>query len=86
MVMARLIIVFLLIIAVLVAYSPQARESMSQAWDYVRPAVVALMDGLYAAVRTLIAGDGRDDQMDNEPVAPGVNFDRIVTMASRFAL
>lgn len=79
--MARLIVVSLLIVSLLVAASPQAREEMGQAWETARPTVVALMDGVYAVVRTLIAGDGRNDRIDSDPVVPDANFERIVTMS-----
>jgi hypothetical protein len=85
MYMARLLIVFLLIVAALVAYSPQTHESMSGAWEGVRPMVIALMDGMYATVRMMIVGDGSEDRIHDDPGAP-VDFDRIVTMNSAHPL
>ena len=78
----RLFIVFLLIVTLLFAFHPVTREQVSQAWETARPAVVAVMDGVYAIVRTLIAGDGRDDRIDDKPVSPDVDFDRVITMNS----
>jgi len=75
---ARLIVVFLFIVAVLVAYNPPARETVSQTWDTVRPAVLDLMDNLYAVVRSAIVGNENHNQT-NDPGSPGGNFDRIIT-------
>lgn len=82
---ARLMIVFLLIVAALMAYNPAAREEGREAWVEIRPTVVALMDGMYAVVRDLIAGDGHDDRIDDSPDLPEIDFDRIVTMDQIFA-
>lgn len=76
---ARLITVIVLIMAILIAYTPQFRELVMNTWEAVRPAMVQLMDGIYAAMRNLIVGDGANDQMDHPPADPGANFDRIVT-------
>ena len=78
----RLFIIFLLIVTLLFAFHPVTREQVSQGWETARPAVVAVMDGVYAIVRTLIAGDGRDDRIDDKPVSPDVDFDRVITMKS----
>lgn len=83
---ARLMIIFLLIVAALIAYDPEARQGGIEAWVEVRPTVVAFMDGMYAAVRELIAGDGREDWIDDNPVPPEIDFDRIVTMDQAFVL
>lgn len=82
---ARLITVLLLILAILIAYNPQFREQVMDTWEAVKPAVVQLMDGFYAAFRNVIVGDGSNDQMDHPPGDPGVNFDRIVTMSDTFS-
>ena len=82
---ARLITVILLVMAILIAYSPQFREQVTETWETIKPAVVALMDGSYAAIRNLIVGDGADDRMEETPHEPGVNFDRIVTMRNILA-
>ncbi len=84
---ARLVVVLLLVLAVVVAYSPQARQQVTSAWESIRPAVVGLMDGLYAAIRNLVIGNDPHDRMDETPVpGPGVNFDRIVTLNSSTSL
>jgi len=77
----RLIAVFLIILAIVVAYNPVGREQMSEVWQTIRPTVVEFMDGLYATVRNLIAGNGHENHIDDTPSSPGVNFERIVTMS-----
>jgi hypothetical protein len=64
---ARLITVILLIIAILIAYSPQFREQVTETWETLKPAVVELMDDSYAAIRNLIAGDGLHDRIEETP-------------------
>ncbi|HEX5809674.1 MAG TPA: hypothetical protein VFY25_13490 [Anaerolineales bacterium] len=78
----RLIVVFLIIVTLIFASSPITREQVQQNWENTRPVVVAVMDGVYAIVRTLIVGNGRDDRIDDKPVSPDVDFDRVVTMSS----
>ena len=77
---ARLIAVILLILAILIAYSPQAREQAAESWEAIRPVLAEFMDGFYAAIRNIIVGDGSSNRMEEPPRNPGVNFDRIVTM------
>lgn len=76
---ARLITIILLITAILMAYSPQIREQAINVWGTIRPAVVQLLDIFYAAIRSMLVGDGSNDQIEHPPADPGVNFDRIVT-------
>jgi hypothetical protein len=76
---ARLITVILLIMAILIAYTPQFQELVTDTWEAVRPAVAQLIDGLYLTIRNVIVGDGFNGQMEQPPADPGVNFDRIVT-------
>lgn len=78
---ARFIIIVLLILVILVGYNPHMRENARTAWEDVRPVVVDLMDNTYAAIRTLIAGTDAGNRT-NDPGAPGIDFDRIVTMSS----
>jgi len=84
---ARVIVGLVLLLAVLVACNPQARETVIKTWENIRPALVAFMDNLYGAIRNLIAGNDSDDQFDGTPTpsSPGVNFDRIVTMYAGFS-
>jgi hypothetical protein len=82
---ARLMIIVLLIVVALIAYDPAAREEGREAWVEVRPKVVAFMDGMYAVVRELIAGDSESDQIDDRPTFPEADFDWIVTMDRVFA-
>ena len=84
---ARLVIVLLLILVIVVAYNPQAREEVIETWENIRPAVVEFMDSFYAAIRNLITGNDSNDPIDETPTpsAPGVNFDRIVTMNNGFS-
>ena len=80
---ARLVVVFLVILAVLVAYHPLAHEDVAETWENIRPDVVEFMDSFYAAVRDVINGNDSEDQIDETPVpSPGRNFQRIVTMNS----
>jgi hypothetical protein len=78
----RLLVVFLTILMLIFASSPITRERAGQSWENARPTLIAVMDGVYAIVRTLIAGDDRDDRIDDGPVSPDVDFDRVVTMNS----
>lgn len=78
MYVARRIGIFFLIVALLVAYVPQARSGMSEAWQAARPGVVAFMDGVYAVVRSLVAGSDATDGIHNDP--PEVDYDLIITM------
>ena len=85
---ARVIIVLLLILVVLVAFNPQARERVKETWDNIRPVVLAFMDNLYAATRNLIAGNDSDNRFPTPtPTSPGgVNFLQIVTMYHSVAI
>ncbi len=84
---ARLVVVLLLIVAVVVAYSPQGRAQLAKVWEQVGPAALNFMDSLYAAVRNLVTGHGARDHMEQTPVpAPGGDFERIVTMSNDFSL
>ena len=82
---ARLVTVLLLILVIVVAYNPQARDEVVETWENVRPGVVEFMDSFYAAIRNLIAGNDTNDPDDETP-APGVNFERIVTINTGFSL
>jgi hypothetical protein len=75
---ARLVILSFLILVIMVAYTPQARGVMSQAWVEARPGVVALMDDLYTTIRNFVAGSDLHNGIDDN--APGVDFERIITM------
>jgi hypothetical protein len=75
---ARLMIVSFLILAILFTYSPHAKAEVSQYWEHVRPGVILLMDDLYATVRNFVAGPDSNDGIEDN--APGVDFDRIITM------
>lgn len=74
----RFIIVSLLLLAIVMTFSSQGREATSRAWEDMRPAVVEVMDGLYATIRSFVAGDAPHEGIDDN--APGVNFDLIITM------
>lgn len=79
MVLVRFLAVVLLILVVVAAYQPQARQALGQTWENFRPVVVVLMDSMYAAIRNLVVGNDSNDQIDNDPASPGVDFDYIVT-------
>ena len=80
MYIARWFLIFGLILVALVAYHPATHGQVQQGLEYVRLAMVAIMDGLYSTVRTFITGDGQHEPIDDQPVSPGLDFDRIVTM------
>ena len=84
--MGRSIVIILLILVILGSLNPQVRAQVTETWENIRPAVVISMDNLYAAIRNLVAGNGSDHQIDENPGAPGVNFDVIITMKSSFPL
>ncbi len=78
---ARLIVVLLLILAILVSVNPRAREQVKETWENIRPTILAFMDNVYGAIRSLIAGNDSDNRFETPtPTSPGVNFERIVTM------
>ncbi len=83
----RLVLVLLVILIVVVAYNPQAREQAVKTWEKLRPTVVGVTDSLYVAIRDLVIGTSHRDQL-NQPSAPmpGENFQRIVTLRSSFAV
>ena len=74
----RYILVSLLLLVVAVTFSSQGREAASRAWEDMRPAVVGVMDGLYATLRSFVAGDAPHEGIDDN--APGVNLDLIITL------
>lgn len=84
--MGRSIIILFLILAILVSISPQVRTNAVEMWKNIRPAVVESMDNLYAAVRSLVAGNDTDNRTNDTPVRPGVNFDVIITMKNTLPL
>jgi hypothetical protein len=82
----RAVIVFVLILAVIVAYNPRIREDVAEIWETIQPAVVEFMDKFYAVVRNLMTGNDSEDEIDETPApGPGVNFERIVTVNSSFS-
>jgi hypothetical protein len=84
--MGRSIIILLLILVILVSMNPQVRAKVGDAWENVKPAVVASMDSLYAEIRGLVAGNNSDNRTNESPVTPGVNFDVIITMKNALPL
>lgn len=84
---ARFVIVLLLILAVVVAYSPQAREQVANVWEQLSPVALNLMDTLYVAVRDLVTGQSAGDRIHETPApVPGGDFERIVTMSNDLSL
>jgi hypothetical protein len=75
---ARLLIVYLLVLVLLAACSPQVQNETSRAWVSVRPAVVEIMDAIYASIRNFVEGTGSDHGVGDQP--PGTNYDFIITM------
>ena len=80
MYLARLTIVFFLILGIVLTTSPLVRGEVDQTWEEARPGVLHLMDGVYAAIRNFIAGTGTHDGIDDD--APGVDFNIIITKES----
>ncbi len=79
---ARLVIVLFVILALIVVYSPQAREQALKAWGNIRVTMIEATNSLYLAVQNLISSTPSKDGT-NEPVpSRGGNFERIVTMSS----
>ena len=78
MYVARWIILSLVIVSILIASSPQMRAVTSQAWDDARPGVVEVMDGVYAMIRSFVAGGDSHEGIDDDP--PGVDYDIIITL------
>jgi hypothetical protein len=76
---ARMAVALLLILIIVIAYNPAVRETVRETWENIRPALVNFMDNLYAGIRNLITGNKSDTQIEQQPVAPEFNFDRIVT-------
>lgn len=77
--MGRSILILLLILMIIVSLTPQAHEKITRTWDEIRPAVVASMDGMYAVIRSVIAGDEAENRTHDSPFMPGVHFDVIIT-------
>ena len=78
MYVARLILASILILGIVFMYSPLAREETRQFWEHIRPGVIVLMDDLYATLRNFVAGNDSNDGIEDN--APGVDFDRIITI------
>jgi hypothetical protein len=76
----RFIIVLILILILLLFYNPDTRQAVIETWQNIRPALVAFLDNLYAAIRDLLTGSSSDSDVDQQPAGPELNFDRIVTM------
>lgn len=84
---ARLAIVILLVLAVIVASTPQAREQVMGTWEKFRPAMVSAMDSLYLSVLNFISDHGSRNRIYEVPAPnPGERFERIVTLRSGFSL
>jgi len=77
--MGRSILILLLILVILVSLHPQVQAKITKGWDEIRPAVVASMDGVYAIIRSFVAGDDAENRQNDSPFMPGIRFDMIVT-------
>ena len=78
MYLARWIILSLVIVSILIASSPQMLTITGQAWDDARPGVVQVMDGVYAIIRSFVAGSDSHEGIDDDP--PSVDYDIIITL------
>jgi hypothetical protein len=74
----RWIILSFMIVAIMIASSQQMWSATSQVWDDARPSVVQAMDGIYAIIRSFVAGSDPHEGIDDD--APGVNYDIIITL------
>ncbi len=79
---ARLVIALLIILAIIVAYNPQARGQAMKTWENVRPVVVEATSSLYIAVRNFLSSSPSRDGTEEKPVPGpgGDHIERIVTM------
>jgi len=77
MYVVRSIVVLILILAMVFAYSPGMREEVSQSWESARPGVLQWMDSLYTTIRDFVAGTNSHDGIQDH--APGVDFNIIIT-------
>jgi len=84
--MGRSIFIILLILVILVSINPHAQAKIATAWENIRPAVIESMDNLYAVVRNIVAGNGSEHQIHENPATPAVDFDVIITMKSGLPL
>lgn len=75
-------ILCLILILVVAAYAPQGSQEASHSWESARPVVVQWMDGIYAIIRSFVAGPEPQDDLDD---LPEVDFDRIITMEHDFS-
>lgn len=75
---ARIIIVSFLLLAIVATFSSRGWETSSRSWEDMRLTVVEVMDGLYATLRSFVAGEDSHQSIDDN--APGVNFDLIITL------
>lgn len=79
----RWITVFcLILILVVAAYGSQGSQEASRSWESARPVVVQWMDGVYAMIRSFVAGPEPQDDPDD---LPEVDFDRIITLEHDFS-
>lgn len=78
---ARLVMTLLIILAVVTAYSPQAREQAVKTWEKIEPALAGITGSLYIAIRNIVSGNPSGDGADETPAPdPRVRFQRIVTL------
>jgi hypothetical protein len=78
MFVVRSIVLLILILGMVFAYSPGMREEMSQSWESARPGVLELMDSVYMVLRDFVDGANPHDGIQDH--APGVDFNIITTM------
>lgn len=76
---ARWIVLGFIVAAILIASSPEMRAVTGQAWDHARPNMLQVMDGVYAMIRSFVAGSDPHEGIDDD--APGVDFDIITTLS-----
>ena len=79
---ARLVIVLLVVLALIMVYSPQAREQAMKAWGEVRVTMAEATNSLYLAVQNLIISNPSKGGTNEPMPGRGGNFERIVTMSN----
>jgi len=82
----RFVLVLILILVLLLFYNPDTRQAVIDTWENVRPTLVEFLDNLYAAIRDLLTGNSSDNQIEQQPAGPDLNFDRIVTLVGGSSL
>ena len=77
---SRFILILLIILLLLFTFSPQTRQALIDAWQTVRPILVAFLDDVYTALRDLLTGNTSNQNTDQPSLQPKLRYERMVTM------